>query len=334
MKNVTMADIAKLAGVSIKTVSRVINNSDEVKDETREKVLKVIKEQGYKVNILAKGLRKKQTNTIIIFIDKHSGGYWSIWHNEIVQEIIKHAKQKRYKIVISPSSGRGCLDDETDGFYLLKSGMADGAIIFDNMNNDIRIKYLKENDIPFVIIGKDINYKDTCFIDLDNYKAGYLGGKHLIERGYRNICFMLGSKGFIVNKERTRGFKDACAEIEGVKSQIIYNTVNMEKAYKNSMKVLKTDKPDAFFVSGDERALGVYRAIKEQGLKIPDDIAVLGIDNIPLCDYIYPALSSIDQPKKEFGYHSIDILIKLINDKEKIVDRILIEPRLIIRKST
>ncbi|EOD00490.1 LacI family DNA-binding transcriptional regulator [Caldisalinibacter kiritimatiensis] len=334
MKKVTMTDIAKIAGVSIKTVSRVINNSNAVKEETREKVLKVIKEQGYQVNLLAKGLRKKQTNTIIVFIDKHSGGYWSIWHNEIVQEIIKEAKKEGYKTIISPSSGVGVLDDDTDGFYLLKSGMADGAIIFDNIENDIRIKYLKENDIPFVIVGKDMDYNDTCYVDLDNYQAGYIGGKHLIEKGYKKICFMLGNKGFVVNKERTRGFEDACNEVECVQAQIIYDTTNMETAYKNAIKVLETNKPDAFFISGDERALGVYRAIKEKGLTIPKDVAVLGIDNIPLCDYIYPSLSSIDQPKKKFGQHCIDILVKLINSNDKITKRVFIKPRLTVREST
>lgn len=334
MRNVTMADIAKLAGVSVKTVSRVINNSNEVKEETRQKVLKIIKEQGYQVNILAKGLRKKQTNTIIVFIDKHSGGYWSIWHNEIVQEIIKYSKEKGYKIVISPSSGEGCLDDDTDGFYLLRSGMADGAIIFDNMENDIRIKYLRENDIPFVIVGKDINYDDTSYVDLNNYKAGYIGGKYLIENGYKKICFMLGSRDFIVNNERTNGFKEVCSNYSDVEFNFIYDVSNIQSAYENAKEIIQTNKPDAFFVSGDERAIGVYRAIKESNLSIPKDIAVLGIDNIPLCEYIYPSLTTIDQPKKEFGYHSVNILMELMNNKAKITKRVLIEPKLIIREST
>lgn len=334
MRNVTMSDIAKLAGVSVKTVSRVINNSKNVKEETRQKVLKVIKEQGYQVNILARGLRQKATKTIIVFIDKHSGGYWSIWHNEIVQEIIKQSKQRGYKIVISPSSAEGCLDDDTDGFYLLKSRMADGAIIFDNIKNDIRINYLRENKIPFVIIGKDITYSDTCYVDLDNYKAGYIGGKYLIEKGYKNIYFFLGDENFIVNRERSKGFLDACKEDTDIKKSILFNISSLDIAYKKTVKILKEERPDAFFVSGDERALGVYKAINEYGLPIPDEIAVLGIDNIPLCEYVHPTLSSIDQPKEEFGSQAINILLELINSKSKITKRVLIEPRLVLRNST
>lgn len=334
MKNITMSDIARLAGVSTKTVSRVINNSENVKDETRQKVLRVIKEQGYMVNILAKGLREKKTKTVIVFIDNHGGGYWSIWHNEIVQQIIKESKQRGYKIIISPSSAEGCLEDDTDGFYLLKSGMADGAIIFDNKENDIRIKYLIENNIPFVIVGKDNNNTDTCYVDLDNYKAGYIGGKYLIEKGYKNIYFFLGNKDFIVNQERARGFLDACKKVVNIKYNVIYNIDNMEKAYKSTVKIIKKDNPDAIFISGDERALGIYRAVKENNLTIPNDIAVLGIDNIPLCDYIYPPLSSIEQPEDEFGYHSIDILLELLNSKTKITKRVLINPKLVIREST
>ncbi|KGG79774.1 LacI family transcriptional regulator [Caloranaerobacter azorensis H53214] len=334
MKNITMSDIAKLAGVSVKTVSRVINNSSNVKEETRQKVLKVIKEQGYQVNILARGLRQKETKTIIVFIDKHSGGYWSIWHNEIVQELIKQSKQRGYKIVISPSSAEGCLDDDTDGFYLLKSRMADGAIIFDNIKNDIRINYLRENEIPFVIIGKDITYSDTCYVDLNNYKAGYMGGKYLINKGYKNIVFFLGDENFIVNKERSKGFIDACKEKINIKQSVLFNISSLDTAYQETVKILRKNKPDAFFVSGDERALGVYKAINEMGLSIPDEIAVLGIDNIQLCEYVYPALSSIDQPKKEFGSQAINILLELIDKKCKITKRVLIEPRLVIRNST
>ncbi|MEA1973993.1 MAG: LacI family DNA-binding transcriptional regulator, partial [Bacillota bacterium] len=172
MKNTTMKDIAKLAGVSIKTVSRVVNNNSEVKLETRDKVLNIIKEENYQVNILAKGLRDQNTRTIMIFIDKHRGGYWNAWHTEIMQKIMNYAKEIGYKIVISSSSAYGFIDDDTDGFLLLKHGLADGAVIFDNKKDDIRMEYLKKNKLPYVIIGKvlESNYN---YVDLNNEKAGY-----------------------------------------------------------------------------------------------------------------------------------------------------------------
>ena len=121
-----------------------------------------------------------------VFIDRHGGRYWSMWHNEVIRIIIKKLQKQNYKLLVSPSSGKGFLYDDTDGFYFLKSRMADGAIILDNIKNDIRIKYLLDNNIPFVTIGKDIQNK-ISYVDADNFKIGYLGGEYLVSKGYSNI---------------------------------------------------------------------------------------------------------------------------------------------------
>ena len=333
MKELKMSDIAKISGVSIKTVSRIVNNSKEVKEETRKKVLDVINKYNYKVNLLAKGLKSKKTNTIILFIDRHGGRYWSMWHNEVIRIIIKKLQKQNYKLLVSPSSGKGFLYDDTDGFYFLKSRMADGAIILDNIKNDIRIKYLLDNNIPFVTIGKDIQNK-ISYVDADNFKIGYLGGEYLVSKGYSNICFFLGGKEFIVNQERVNGFKKACNKSKSVKININFNINNSKESYKKTLELIEKFSPDAFFISGDERVLGVYKALNEKKIKIPDNVAILGIDNLPIGDYLLPPLSSIDQPREELASHVINILIDHINNKTKKAQKVLIEPRLVIREST
>lgn len=333
MKKVTMSDIAALTGFSIKTVSRVINNSPDVKPETRRLILAAIEENNFSVNIMAKALKTKITKTIILFIDKHGGSYWNAWHSLIMMNIITDFKQRGYKVIISPSSGKGVIDDDTDGFVLLKSGLADGAVLFDNLSEDIRIKYLRSNNIPFVILGQDFDNKDTCSIDLDNYHVGELGAEHLYEHGYDRISFLLGSDEFNVNHNRVDGFTKICEE-KGIDYHIEYCVTDLEKTYKAAKKHIEKFDINAFFISGDEKVPAVYKAIYETGKTVPQDIGVLGIDNLPMGNYMLPTLSTISQNVDRFARNVVNSLIETIQSQKSKPKGMLIKPLLIERNST
>lgn len=333
MKKVTMSDIARQTGFSIKTVSRVINNSPDVKPETRRTILAAIEENNFSVNIMAKALKTKITKTIILFIDKHGGSYWNAWHSLIMMNIITDFKQRGYKVIISPSSGKGVIDDDTDGFILLKSGLADGAVLFDNLPKDIRIQYLRNNDIPFVILGQDFDNKDTCSIDLDNYHVGEIGAEHLCEKGYKKISFLLGSDEFNVNHNRVDGFKKICEE-KGIDYHIEYRITNLESTYKAAKKHIKKYDIDAFFISGDEKVPAVYKAIQEAGKTVPTDIGVLGIDNLPVGNYLLPTLSTISQNVDKFARNVVNSLIETIQSQKNKPTGLLIKPLLVRRGST
>ncbi len=333
MKHMTMKDIADICGVSLKTVSRVMNNSANVKPETRQKVLDVVEEYDFRANMLAKGLRQKRTNTIIFFIDKYKEGYWSIWQNHMLQHLFKKAKRLGYKIVVSPSSQKGYLNDETDGFNLISSKMADGAIILDSVDNDIRIELLNKNKVPYVLMGQKEG-KDIHWVDLDNYHTGYEGAKYLTEKGYKSICFLLGHETFHVNKLRAKGFTDM-AKKAGVEYQVEFGVDSVRLAYEIVSEIVKKHKFDALFISGDERAIGVYRAILQAGLNIPEDIAVLGIDNISLSEFLYPSLSSMDQNADEFAEEVIKMLDHFIKgDKGDINKQVLINNKKIVERES
>jgi len=220
---------------------------------------------------------------------------------------------------------------------LLKNGFADGAIIFDTREIDRRIDYLIGSDIPFVIVGRDNVYESTSFVNLDNIKAGYLGAEHLIEKGNKSIRFFLGDKNFTVNQDRAKGFIQACNDYH-IKSELIhidYGIMNPKVAYEKMKNILEEEAPDALFVSGDQRAIGAYHAIQEKGLKIPQDIAVLGIDNIPLSEYYYPALTTISQSVRKMAEGAINVLNQHLKDPESYTpQRIIFQPKLIIRDST
>jgi len=220
---------------------------------------------------------------------------------------------------------------------LLKNGFADGAIIFDTREVDRRVEYLIKVNIPFVIVGRDNIYHSTSFVNLDNIKAGYLGAEHLIKRGNKSIRLFLGDENFTVNQDRTKGFIQACNDYH-IKTELIhidYGIGSPKMAYEKMKDVLEEEVPDAVFVSGDQRAIGVYHAIQEKGLKIPQDIAVLGIDNIPLSKYYYPALTTIKQSVKEMARGAIKILDQQLKDpKNYKTQRRIFQPKLVIRNST
>lgn len=333
MDQLTMKDIARLCNVSSKTVSRVINNSKSVKEETRNLVLKTMQEHGYQANMVARSLRNKKTNTIIVFIDNHKQKYWGIWHTKLLSCLFREAKQNGLKIVVSPSSAQGHLDDETDGFHLLISKMADGAIILDNAKDDIRLKFFDKRNIPYVLVGQTDD-PSTTWVDLDNYQTGAIGCEYLINKGYKKTVFMLGQDQFNVNQLRAKGFEDI-AEKKQIEYNVCFNVDSIESVYNKTKELFKDNYYDSLFVSGSERAIGAYRALNELGLKIPKDVAVLGIDNINVCSFLYPSLSVLDQSCDIFAKEIIHMLCNRIeSSSDSTSKQLFIKNRIIEREST
>jgi len=334
MNKVTITDIAKKCGVSIKTVSRVMNKSSEVSDATKNKVLAAMKEQGYQVNLLARGLKGSRTNIIIVFTDRHQEEHLSIWHNIMLKYLFKFAKEKSLKIVMSPSNSEKYLEDETDGFYLLYSGIADGVILLENVHNDKRVEYLEKEEIPYVVFGEPEDHNINS-VSLDNYDVGFKGGSYLVEKKYKNIAFLIGEKKFLSTQLRIKGFEEAVRNHDVV-YQIHTGVDTIERAYQEALVILDNSPVDAFFVSGDERAVGVYKAINEKKQRIPEDVAVLGIDNIPLGKYLYPPISTVKQDFKQLAYECINRLVLILDNEvtENTPKEIRIISSIIEREST
>lgn len=312
MGNVTIVDIANACGVSIKSVSRVLNNSPNVSDSMREKVMNTIKERGYQVNMLARGLKGSRTNIIVVFAERHHEEHLSIWHTLMLKHLFSYAKKRSMKIVLSPSSSERFEGDETDGFYLIASGIADGAILLENILKDPRVDYFENHNIPYVVFGEPEN-RDVPSVSLDNFDVGYKGGRYLVEKGLDKIALMIGEKKFLSTQNRVKGFEKAMEE-QGTLHYIFTGIDTVEKAYHKAKEILTHFDIQAFFVSGDERALGVYRAIYEKGLSIPKDIAVLGIDNITVGEYYYPPISTVEQDFERLAKCCIDYVIDRIEN--------------------
>ncbi|WP_019637419.1 LacI family DNA-binding transcriptional regulator [Paenibacillus fonticola] len=332
MSRVTIKDVAQKSGMSIRTVSRVINNDPHVKDKTRVKVQAVIEELGFKVNILARSLKEMKTNQIVVFIDRRKGMYWGTFHNEFLHELHRVMKKQGYRMVISPSSPDSFEEDENDGFYLVKNGMCDGAIMFDPNIGDKRIAYLKDISVPFVVIGKDVSRFDTSYVDVDNQYVGYFGAKTIHSYGYEDFVLLLGSEGSPINQDRAAGFQQYCLE-QDIKSKHIYGLSDLESVYQQSLRQIQSEGTKAIFVSGDERALAVYRAIYESGYRVGEDIGVLGVDDIRTGEYMFPALSTIGQPKRDIAELALSMLIEQIHSEDPAAKRTLVAPTIIHRSS-
>ncbi|MCI8293811.1 MAG: LacI family transcriptional regulator [Hespellia sp.] len=334
MKKATIVDVANACGVSMKTVSRVINNSPNVSEKTKKKVYAAMKDQGYQVNILAKGLKGNRTNIVVVFADRHHEEHLSVWHNIMLKYLFAYAKFKDMKVVLSPSNSTHFEKDSTDGFYLITSGIADGAILLETVDNDPRVEYFEKNRIPYVVFGESRN-RDIPSVSLDNFDVGYNGGKFLVEKGYHKIAFFVGEERFLSTQLRLEGFQQAMDNM-GAETYIFTGVDTVEKAYRKSVEVLEKYDIQAFFVSGDERALGVYRGIYESGLQIPEDIAVLGIDNIMLGSYYYPPISTVEQDFEQLAKSCLDFVVDEIENGRAPGGRkhLMLSSKIIERQST
>jgi len=333
----TIKDIARMSGFSVRTVSRVINNKPHVKDETRQKIHKILEETGFETNVFAKNLRKRAMKNIMVVIEKQKDIYPGQWYTNILQKVINEALLKGYNIFMKeyvPDQ----LREEAEGFRLLKSGFVDGVIIFNIRKNDEKIKLLKEINMPFVTIGKVEEYSDIPYVTSDNWQGAFEATEYLLNQNREKIVFMVGSKDYTINKERIDGFKAALLKYQvPFRNDMLYTDIrSFYDTYHLCKKIITENKlPDAFFISGDEKSFGALKALHDYNVRIPRDVAVVGFDNIPLSRFTVPALTTVEQPVDLIVQETLKMLFNLLEDKDEQQERqVIIPTKLIIRDST
>lgn len=337
MKKHTITDVARLAKTSVRTVSRVINDEAHISEKTRRAVLAAIEELDFEANIVAQGLRGKAAKLIIAFADHQQKKYWANVHASFFNHINRFADRRGYRVLISSSSANPGEREENDGFTLLKSSIAGGAIIFDVTGNDSRIEYMKEHNIPFV--ANTVSHDPTiASVDSNSEMIGYLGARSIVAAGRKKVAMFVGNLEYILNTLRVSGFRRYLSDHAeaGVTGEVFDSVNSIEAAYEKTLELTAESSrffPDCIFVSGDERAMGVYRAVAERGLSIPGDISVLGIDNIAMGKHYFPPLSTIDVDLERQAATMVDILVDMFEGNDRRPRKVVVEPEFVERGS-
>ncbi|MFD3157605.1 LacI family DNA-binding transcriptional regulator [Haloimpatiens sp. FM7330] len=332
---VTIYDIAKKADVSRSTVSRVLNDSGYVKEETREKIIKVMKELNYTPSAIARSLSTNKTNTIGVVIPEISNPFFG----KITKGISEVADKNNYNIILCDTNES--VEKELKALKVLKEQRIQGIIITPTVaENEFNSEYLNalENlGIPIVLLDGHIKYSDFNGVFVDHIKGACDATQALLDEGHRKIAIITGRMESRPAKERLNGYKKALAinNIPVDEKYIFYGDYTHEKAYEITKQIMSMeDRPTAIFVSSNIMILGCIRAFYEENIRIPEDMAIIGFDEVDTLNIIGMNISFVSGPTTELGRTSMKMLIQNLKDKDhKDIRRINLLPKLVLRGS-
>ncbi len=328
--NITIKDIARKAHVSYATVSRALNNKYGVNPETREKVLKIARELNYSPNAIARGLVSNRSFTLGLILPDMTNPYFPA----VAAGIEAYAQEKEYSVFLCNTNW----DRRRESSYikLLSERRVDGLIlapVSSSLEEDTR------NLLPTVYVSNAPKNTGNSSVLIDNIRGGYLAVKHLIECGYSSIGFIGVSEHEMVDNDRLEGYRRAFGRYGKTidPRYIKFGDFKQQTGYNLITDIIKTgDYPDAIFAENDVLAIGILHGIKDSGLRVPDDIALVGFDDIAFSAYQEIQLSTINQPKELMGRTAAEIQIEEIegNSSEISPRKVILEPELVVRQSS
>lgn len=329
---VTIKDVAKMAEVSISTVSRVINDSKPVSPEARRKVVKAIEVLGYEPNEIARSLVTRKSNLIGVIVDDIGSFYVS----EIVRGIEEIGWMYGYDIIIGSSYGK--VENEMKFLQLFKTKQVEGIVIVSEIMSDSIIEYINKLKIEVVYLNRYYNVPDLPTVYLDNQLAVKKMMDYLIDLGHEDILYVSQEKDLdeIIESEKISKYEETMKSIG--KKPIVHkiNTHRIEGTYAIGEELLKTIKDNnisAVFCCQDELAIGLMNYLNDVGIKVPDEISVAGYGDINVASIYRPSLTTIKEPYYDIGAVSLRKILKSIKEKDSINDDIKLPVRLLKRQS-
>jgi LacI family transcriptional regulator len=327
---VTIYDVAREAGVSDATVSRVFNNKDSVREATRERVLAAAKKLGYVANLQARSLAGGKLNVIGLLIPGLDNGYLV----EIVRGVDQELARSRYELMIHTTHQRG----NNEGSYLqyVANGLTAGILLVVPLLSSDFLRALEEIGYPYVLIDEIDDSGRSSSVSSTNWQGAYDATEYLIRLGHQRIGFITGIQQLHSSRERLDGFTHAMRDARLEIDENLIATGNFEKnsGYEAARQLLSLEeRPTAIFASNDVMALGAMDAIREAGLSIPEDISVIGFDDIPETLISYPKLTTVHQPLEKMGQVGVKLLLDQIENLERLPRRMTLATQLIIRDS-
>lgn len=332
-KNMSIKQIAELSGVSTATVSRVINNNGRFSEDTRKKVMDIIKEYDYTVNMAAKSLRMSKSKTIGIIVPDITNEFFS----EIVLEIEKFFFNEGFSVFICNTNQ----DDmkEREYFKSLDSKLVDGIICISGREN-IPIDSIKRK-IPIVCIDRKPTYdSNAIYVESNHYLGGFMATEELIKKGCKHILMLAKSKSLSVNKQRLDGYTDALKKHnypidENLIVKLVGTRSNFDESRDTVNNLLKKGIIfDGIFASNDWRAYGALVALKQNQIPVPEKVKIVGFDGISVSKYCYPTITTIYQDKKALALKASDLLLSLIQGKEINKSQHIVIPVSLIERET
>ncbi len=326
----SIKDVAREAGVSIATVSRVLNDVDVVNEETKKKVQDAIKKLGYRPNIVARSLKTQKSRTIGIIIPDISNQFYP----EIVRGAEDVANIYNYNIMLCNTD----LDPEKEMEYLrvLKEKMVDGVIYMSNSLEPEIIELVKSLELPVTLVETTDRENTFPSVTIDNVKAAFEATEYLIKKGNKKVAY-IGTYEDSVNAAAYRfsGYKEALSKnnMEFDKSLCFFGGLKAHDGHEGMNSILKNGDIDAVFCASDEIAMGAINALRESGKKIPEEVDVIGFDDIYSASIFYPKLTTVVQPMYDMGSVGMRMLIKVINGAELVQHHFVLPHQIVERDS-
>lgn len=325
----TITEVAKAAGVSTATVSRVVHGDASVKDSTRKLVEETIHAMNYKPNLLARQMRKQETKTVIVIVPNIGNTFFS----EILSGIEVAAKKNDYQVLIADMHNEPGV--EKYYFNAIQQRQVDGII---SLSANVAKSLLEQvaGEYPIVVACQYLEGINVPNVTIDNIGAARAIVEHLIQLGHQHIAHLTGAPSFLLYRDRFNGYISALAahglpiDLELVR----YGDSSVQSGYEQTQELLNMKKPvTAIFASGDIMAIGAMKALKEAGLRVPEDCAVVGFDDIEISAVWEPALTTIRQPKFQIGETAFLKLLKLMKKQPLKQAKEILDYELIVRDS-
>lgn len=326
---ITIRDVARRAGVSVATVSRVLNNSGPVAEDTRRRIAEVAKELRYTPNSTARSLSTQRTSAIGVLLPEIYGEFFS----EVIRGVDQAARREGYHVLVSSSHSN---HEEIETALRAMRGRVDGLIL---LAADVVVDQLLMNlpsHLPLVLLNADPHHTPYDTLIIDNYGGARAVVEHLLELGHRRIGLIRGAERNHDARERARGYVDALRGkgLEVDSSLIVAGDFTESGGYRAARELLEMEmRPTAVFASNDSMAIGTLSAAEEAGLEVPEDLAVVGFDDVPIAQYVSPPLTTVRVAIAELGARAVTRLLESIRVEQGAVVREVLQTEVVVRRS-
>ncbi|MBN1259688.1 MAG: LacI family DNA-binding transcriptional regulator [Anaerolineae bacterium] len=328
----TLEEIAKVSGYSRSTVSRVINNDSHVSEKARSRILKIVADLDYQPNVAARSLAAGRTQVIglviptavsILFTDP----YFPI----LIKGVSSACNQHNHSVMLwlaEPEFERRTVQK------VISNGLIDGVIVSSVILNDPIVRSLEASSLPFVLVGRHPNAPDASYVDVDNARSAEEAVMHLLRLGRRRVAAITGPLNMIAGADRYLGYRNAL-RLRGVvedETLVVEGDFTEDGGYL-AMQRLIPHHPDAVFAASDAMAVGALRALRDQGIQVPGQVALVGFDDVPLATHAEPPLTTVRQPIQQLGYIATETLIDMVETGDVHGRRVILPTQLVIRAS-